>query len=89
VAYGTEHLEDHPTLDYFAVSLPDFLVFDEDLSRRNRVHCHYMTASGYLGLGDKATAPEMPLYRFTTRCLKHSDELFTQDNLVSPSPCPN
>ena len=39
-------------MDYFAVSLPDFLVFDEDLQRRNRIHCHYMMALGLLGLGE-------------------------------------
>ncbi len=43
-------------MDYFAVSLPDFLVFDEDLNRRNRIHCHYMMALGCLGLGDTANA---------------------------------
>ena len=53
VDYGQAHLEDALKLDYFAVSLPDFLVFDEDLNRRNRIHCHYMQALGYLGLGLK------------------------------------
>ena len=49
--YGQSHLEDHIVIDYFAVSLPDFLVFEEDLDKRNRVHCHYMMALGFLGLG--------------------------------------
>ena len=39
-------------MDYFAVSLPDFLVFDDDLNGRNRIHCQYMAALGYLGLGE-------------------------------------
>jgi len=43
-------------MDYFAVSLPTFLVFDEDLNRRNRIHCHYMRALGLLGLGEDAAA---------------------------------
>lgn len=51
VAYGREHLNDDVQMDYFAVSLPDFLVFDADLNRRNRVHCRYMMALGWLGLG--------------------------------------
>jgi glutaminase len=46
-------------MDYFAVSLPDFLVFDEDLSRRNRLHCHYMMALGYLGLGNDAAVQQL------------------------------
>ena len=37
-------------MDYFAVSLPTFLVFDEDLNKRNRVHCHYMMGLGLFGL---------------------------------------
>jgi hypothetical protein len=56
VEYGRAHLGDHVGMDYFAVSLPDFLVFDEDLSWRNRVHCHYMLALGYAGLGEPAAA---------------------------------
>jgi hypothetical protein len=43
-------------VDYFAVSLPDFLVFDDDLQRRHRLHCLYMAGLGYLGLGDPAEA---------------------------------
>ena len=39
-------------MDYFAVSLPDFLVFDDDLARRNRIHCRFMAGLGHLGLGE-------------------------------------
>jgi tetratricopeptide (TPR) repeat protein len=56
IAYGQAHLSDEVKLDYFAISLPDFQVFDDDLSRRNRTHCHYMLALGYLGLGDSVNA---------------------------------
>ncbi len=52
LAYGREHLDDQPTIDFFAVSLPDFLVFDDDLPQQNEVHCRYMMALGYLGLGE-------------------------------------
>ena len=58
VDYGFSHINDHITIDYFAVSLPDFLVFDEDLDKRNRVHCYYMMALGYLGLGRTQEAAE-------------------------------
>lgn len=56
VDYGRKHLNDDIEMDYFAVSLPDFLVFDESLNRLNQIHCHYMTALGHLGLGHSAAA---------------------------------
>lgn len=49
-AYGQTHLDDVIKMDYFAVSLPDFLVFDVDLNQRNRIHCAYMLGLGALGL---------------------------------------
>ena len=51
VAYGEQHLFDQVSIDYFAVSLPDFLIFDDDLTKRNEIHCHYLLGLGYLGLG--------------------------------------
>ena len=56
VDYGRAHLDDDVQIDYFAVSLPTFLVFDEDLSLRNRIHCHYMIGLGQLGLGQHMAA---------------------------------
>jgi tetratricopeptide (TPR) repeat protein len=56
--YGVAHLGDDPVIDYFAVSLPDFLVFEPDLGRTNRVHCHYMMALGHRGLGNLEAARE-------------------------------
>jgi hypothetical protein len=43
-------------MDYFAVSLPNFLVFEDDLSLRNCIHCHYMMMLGYIGLGQLSAA---------------------------------
>ena len=56
VDYGERHLDEPVTVDYFAVSLPDFLVFDDDLQRRQRLHCLYMAGLGYLGLGETVAA---------------------------------
>ncbi len=56
IDYGEQHLDDQVKVEYFAVSLPDFLIFDEDYTRRNRVHCYYLMALGHLGLGDWAKA---------------------------------
>ncbi|MNG34125.1 hypothetical protein D3C84_1205410 [compost metagenome] len=44
--------------DYFAVSLPDFLVFEDDLNVWNEVHCRYMMGLGHLGLGHLELARE-------------------------------
>ena len=56
IAYGEKHYYDQVKIDYFAVSLPDLQLFDEDLSVKNRAHCEYLIALGSLGLGDKARA---------------------------------
>ncbi|MCC5846719.1 MAG: DUF5107 domain-containing protein [Verrucomicrobia bacterium] len=56
LAYGKQHEQDKVTLDYFAVSLPDFLVFDIDLSLKNRRHCLFMQALGLAGMGQKPEA---------------------------------
>ena len=52
IKFGEEHVDDHITIDYFAVSLPDLLVFEADLDQRNRVHCLYMQGLGYAGLAE-------------------------------------
>ncbi|WP_404304541.1 DUF5107 domain-containing protein [Neorhodopirellula lusitana] len=51
ITYGKQHLNDDVTIDYFAVSLPLFLVFEADLKLNNQIHCRYMMALGALGLG--------------------------------------
>ncbi len=50
VNYGQQHYFDEVRMDYFAVSLPDLLVWDEDLNVRNRRHCKSMIALGSKGL---------------------------------------
>ena len=56
VTFGREHLHDQIEIDYFAVSLPEFMVFDDDLNRRNQVNCRYLLGLGLLGLGRIAEA---------------------------------
>lgn len=43
-------------MDYFAVSLPDLLIWEDSLDTKNLIHCKYMLALGYFGLGDKEHA---------------------------------
>ncbi|MBR0038145.1 MAG: DUF5107 domain-containing protein [Bacteroidales bacterium] len=54
ISYGEKHIFDHITMDYFAVSLPDLLVWDGNLDEANRIHCNYMLALGNYGLGNAA-----------------------------------
>ncbi|MDO3695603.1 DUF5107 domain-containing protein [Wenyingzhuangia sp. chi5] len=52
IAFGEKHIDEIIKLDYFAVSLPDLLIWDDDLTFRNKIHCHYMLGLGFYGLGD-------------------------------------
>ena len=53
IDFGKSHIEDKITIDYFAVSLPDLLVFDADLNLLNKIHCLYLIGLGNLGLGNE------------------------------------
>jgi len=56
INHGEEHMNDNCRIDYFAVSLPDLAIWDENLNVRNRIHCNYVMGLGLLGLGDKKNA---------------------------------
>ncbi|MGO4546943.1 DUF5107 domain-containing protein [Paenibacillus sp. 2TAB23] len=58
IDFAEKHLFDDVKIDYFAVSLPDFLVFDENLNQRNVIHCRFMMGLGHLGLGRIQEAAE-------------------------------
>lgn len=76
IDYGLAHLDDDVQIDYFAVSLPDFLVFDEDLGLRNRIHCHFMMGLGYLGLaGGEVQAEAKAEEQFQAVLALRSDHL--------------
>ena len=68
INYGKQHVFEHQTMDYFAVSLPDLLIWDDSLDTKNQIHCKYMLALGYYGMGDKAKA------------LKYLEEVEALDN---------
>ncbi|MBO5545633.1 MAG: tetratricopeptide repeat protein, partial [Bacteroidales bacterium] len=48
--YGEAHRGDEVVMDYFAVSLPDLAIWDEDLTLRNVAHCDLMARLGREGL---------------------------------------
>ena len=56
INYGKQHIFEHQIMDYFAVSLPDLLIWDDSLDTKNEIHCKYMLALGYYGMGDKEKA---------------------------------
>ncbi len=56
VNYGKNHLFENVVMDYFAVSLPDLQIWEGDLNLSNQIHCKYMLALGFYGLGDKRHA---------------------------------
>jgi tetratricopeptide (TPR) repeat protein len=50
IDFGKTHLNDEFKLDYFAVSLPDLQIWDDDLTKRNHQNCLNLIALGELGL---------------------------------------
>lgn len=56
--YGERHLYDDVKNDFFAVSLPDFMVFEDDMNIRNKAHCYYLMGLADLGFGEKEKAKE-------------------------------
>ncbi len=52
VNFGKQHIFEKQVMDYFAVSLPDLLIWEDSLDRKNEIHCKYMLALGYYGLGE-------------------------------------
>ena len=63
ISYGKQHIFEKQTMDFFAVSLPDLLIWEEnradgfsELDLKNEIHCKYMLALGYYGMGDRERA---------------------------------
>ncbi len=55
--HGKKHITDHDCrIDYFAVSLPELAIWEDDLDVRNRIHCLFVMGLAYIGKGNKALA---------------------------------
>ncbi|MBP2097528.1 DUF5107 domain-containing protein [Enterococcus rivorum] len=50
IRYGELHIFEEVTYDYFAVSLPETVVFKRDLQLENKIYCEYLIALGNIGL---------------------------------------
>jgi tetratricopeptide (TPR) repeat protein len=57
--YARRHRNEEPGIDYFATSLPNFLLFEDDLKKRNAVDCLVLEAYAELGLGQLTRAREL------------------------------
>ena len=51
-----QNISNEVTLDYFAVSLSDLLIFETDLNVNNKIHFLYIAGSGYFGIGENQKA---------------------------------
>jgi len=58
IEFGQQHFNDEVKIDYFAVSLPNLLIFDDDLNVRNQALCLYLQGLGYLGLAQHQNATD-------------------------------
>lgn len=56
VVYAGNKANIKAEIDYFAISVPEFLIFETDLDKVNKTHCYYLLGLGYFGLGEKAKA---------------------------------
>ncbi|MDR0413970.1 MAG: DUF5107 domain-containing protein [Prevotellaceae bacterium] len=70
VSHGEKHLFDTCRIDYFAVSLPDLAIWEDDLNKRNQIHCCYVIGLGHLGLGNTEKAKEF-LRKVTSLDINH------------------
>jgi tetratricopeptide (TPR) repeat protein len=52
IDFGERHIRDTFKKDYFAVSVPDFAIFHEDMDAKNEAHCRFLMGLGRLGLKD-------------------------------------
>ncbi|MBK0383620.1 DUF5107 domain-containing protein [Pedobacter sp. SD-b] len=59
IKYGEQNMNNKVSLDYFAVSLPDLLIFETDLNVSNKIHCLYIAGLGYFGTGESKKAKEL------------------------------
>ena len=58
IDFGEQHVRDEVRIDYFAVSYPELMIYNEDFTRKNMAHCHYVIGLGNLGLGNMEKARE-------------------------------
>lgn len=58
LSFGEKHLFDEVSYDYFAVSLPNTIMFDDDIQLNNQLYCEYLMALSQIGLANYEVARE-------------------------------
>jgi tetratricopeptide (TPR) repeat protein len=56
LAFAEKQMHSEVKIEYFATSLPNFLIFEDDLQKRNQVDCTFLKGMAYLGLGETSEA---------------------------------
>ncbi|HKW17985.1 MAG TPA: DUF5107 domain-containing protein [Terriglobales bacterium] len=57
--FAQKQMDADVKIDYFATSLPNLLLFEDDLQKRNQVDCFFLHALSELGLGNPERATEL------------------------------
>lgn len=57
-SYGMKHINDDVQYDYFAVSKPETIAFEDDIQYNNAEYCRYLMALGEIGLDELVAAKQ-------------------------------
>ncbi len=81
ISYGEQHIFDQISYDFFAVSLPEIEVYQDNPKLRNTQYCNYLRALGSLGLAalgeqEKKKEASSLLQELLTRQDDHQGALF-------------
>lgn len=81
VSYGEQHLHDVFRMDYFAVSLPDLQIWEDDMDLCNKIHCYFLMALGHMGLGNKEKAMTF-FHKVKEMDVNHQDSTILYNTLI-------
>lgn len=81
IDHGEYHLFEECRIDYFAVSLPDLAIWEDDLNVRNQIHCYYVMGLGHLGMGNVAEA-EKYLEKVQELDVNHQDSQLMLESII-------
>jgi tetratricopeptide (TPR) repeat protein len=83
-AFAKEQVDKEAKIDYFATSLPNLLLFEDDLQKRNRVDSLFLLALAELGLRNTKAAKDLLRQVLSIDC-NHIAAQFELDTLTRAS----